>query len=107
MGEQAQVQTRHKHIYNRSALLSAFSAYGGTAGTRSMATARHCMFLLLDAEVRDPDKPNECDIPEETYTRVMQTMVRLPQGGRHVHEARQRFVFWLDRATRKEEGETA
>lgn len=97
-----------KHIYNRSALLSAFSAYGGTAGMRSIATARHCMFTLLDAEVRNPDKPNECDIPEETYTRVMQTMVRLPQGGRHVHEARWRFVFWLDRATKpQEEGETA
>lgn len=96
----------HKHIYDRSALLSAFSVYGGTAGTRSMATARHCMFMLLDAEVRDPDKPNECDIPEETYTRVMQTMVRLPQGGRHVHEARKSFVFWRDRATRKPEGET-
>lgn len=95
-----------KRIYNRSALLSAFSCYGGTAGTRSMATARHCMFLLLDAEVRDPDKPNECDIPEQTYTRVMQAMADLPRGGRHVHEARKSFIFWLDKATRKEEGET-
>ena len=95
-----------KRIYDRSALLCAFGVYGGTAGTQSMAKARHCLFLLLDAEVRDPHKPNECDIPEQTYTRVMQAMAALPRGGRHVHEARKSFISWLDRATRKEEGLT-
>jgi hypothetical protein len=84
--------------YDPVLLRRAFGAYVCTTPTCS-GTARMQHATITGATTRHGDSHT---VPAEVLAAAVQVMARLPQGGRHVHQAAKDYRFWLARAIQRE-----
>jgi hypothetical protein len=86
-------------VYDPVLLRRAFNAYVCTTPTCSTtARVQHAAIAAAASPCGDM-----CTVPAKVFHDAMQVMARLPQGGRHVHQAAKEFRFWLARAKQEKD----